>query len=61
MSILNQCFCCNNDYIFSLVNVPVTTLALGSQPRQGGCKVAGQEGDPGITSHAPESAKSVRA
>ncbi len=38
----------------------IATLTLGSQPRQGGCKVAGQEGDPGVTSHAPESAKSVR-
>jgi hypothetical protein len=25
----------------------VATLALGSRPKQGGCKVAGQEGDPG--------------
>jgi hypothetical protein len=33
---------------------------LGSRPRQGSWKVAGQEGDPRITSHAPESAKSVR-
>ncbi len=24
------------------------------------CKVVGQEGDPGVTSHAPESAKGVR-
>jgi hypothetical protein len=38
----------------------VATLALGSRPRQGGCKVAGQEGDPGVTSHAPGNAKSVR-
>jgi hypothetical protein len=38
----------------------VATLALGSQPKQGGCKVAGQEGGPGITSHAPENANSVR-
>jgi hypothetical protein len=37
-----------------------TTLALGSRPRQRGSKVAGQEGDPGIISHAPGSAKSVR-
>jgi hypothetical protein len=39
----------------------VATLALGSRPKQGGCKVAGQEGDLGVTSHAPESAKCVRA
>jgi hypothetical protein len=25
-----------------------------------GCKVVGQEGDPGVTSHAPGNAKSVR-
>jgi hypothetical protein len=25
-----------------------------------GCKVAGQEKDPGVTSHAPGNAKSVR-
>jgi hypothetical protein len=38
----------------------VATLALGSRLRQGGCKVASQEGGPGITSHVPKSAKSVR-
>jgi hypothetical protein len=38
----------------------VVTLALGLRPKQGGCKVPGQKGDPGITSHAPGSAKSVR-
>jgi hypothetical protein len=31
----------------------VATVALGSQPRQRGCKVAGQEGSPGIMLHAP--------
>jgi hypothetical protein len=45
--------------IFSKTKI-VTTLALGLRPRQGGYKVAGQEGDQGVTSHAPESAKSVR-
>jgi hypothetical protein len=35
----------------------VTTLALGSRPRQGGYKVAGQEGGPGVTSHALGSGK----
>jgi hypothetical protein len=39
----------------------VTTLALGLRPTQGGCKVVGQEKDSGVTSHALESAKSVRA
>jgi hypothetical protein len=34
---------------------------LGSWPKQGGCKVVGQEGDLVVTSHALESAKSVRA
>jgi hypothetical protein len=29
----------------------VATLTLGSRPRQGGCKVAGQEGDSGITTN----------
>ncbi len=38
----------------------VTTLALGSRPKQGGCKVAGQEGSPSVTSHALESAKNVK-
>jgi hypothetical protein len=44
----------------------VATLALGSRPRQKGCKVAGQrEGSPGVkarrslgvTSHTPESVR----
>jgi hypothetical protein len=38
----------------------VATLVLGSLPRQGGCKVTGQKGDPRVTSHAFESVKSVR-
>jgi hypothetical protein len=38
----------------------ITTLALGSRPRQGGCKVVGQEGGLGVTSHDPEGAKSLR-
>jgi hypothetical protein len=35
----------------------VATLALGSRPRQRGCKVVGQEKDPRVTSHIPRSAK----
>jgi hypothetical protein len=38
----------------------VATLAFGSRPRQGGCKVTGLIVDLGVTSHAPGSAKSVR-
>jgi hypothetical protein len=34
--------------------------SLGFVTKARGCKFAGQEGDPRITSHAPESAKSVR-
>jgi hypothetical protein len=41
-----------------LVGESVATLAFGLRPRQGGCEVAGLEVDPGVTSHAPESAKS---
>jgi len=44
----------------NVVTLIVTTLTLGSQPRQGGCKVAGLVVDPRVTSHAPGSAKSVR-
>jgi hypothetical protein len=33
---------------------------LGLVTKVKGCKVAGQEGDPGVTSHASKSAKSVR-
>jgi hypothetical protein len=35
----------------------VTTLTLGSRPKQRACKNAGQEGSPGITFHAFGSAK----
>ncbi len=53
---------CNIFYKFQdLFSHCVATLALGLRPRQGGCKVVGQKGDPGVTSHAPGSAKSVRA
>ncbi len=38
----------------------VATLALGSQPRQGGYKVEGQKVGSGVTSHVPRNAKSVR-
>ncbi len=34
--------------------------SLGLTTKARGCKVMGQEGNPGITSHAPKSAKSVR-
>jgi hypothetical protein len=34
--------------------------SLGLTTKARGWKVAGQEGDLGVTSHAPESAKSVR-
>ncbi len=37
------------------------TLALGSRPRQGDCKVASQEGGLGVASHVLESAKSARS
>ncbi len=39
-----------------LVTHSVATLAFGLRPRQGGYEVAGLEVDPGVTSHAPESA-----
>jgi len=35
----------------------VTTLALGSRPKQRACKVTGQERSLGVTPHAPGSAK----
>ncbi len=35
-------------------------LSFGLATKARGCKVAGQEEDPGVTSHARESAKSVR-
>jgi hypothetical protein len=41
-----------------LIRMVVATLAFGLRPRQGGCEVAGLEVDPGVTSHAPGSAKS---
>ncbi len=34
--------------------------SLGLATKTRGCKVADQVGDPGVTSHAPGSAKSVR-
>jgi hypothetical protein len=42
-------------------NPPVTTLTLGSWPRQGGCKGADQERNSGVTSHNLRRAKSVKA
>jgi hypothetical protein len=41
--------------------VSVATLTLGLRPKQGGCKLAGQEGHSKVTSHASGNAKSVRA
>ncbi len=41
--------------------INVATLAFGLRPRQGGCEVAGLEVDPGVTSHAPGSAKSTKS
>ncbi len=35
-------------------------LSLGLATKTRGCKVMGQVGDPGVTSHAPRSVKSVR-
>jgi hypothetical protein len=46
--------------LVQIINELVATLALGLRLRQGGCKVAGQEGSSGVTSHAPRSASSVR-
>jgi hypothetical protein len=43
-----------------LQGVVVVTLALGSRPRQGGYNIADQERGPGVTSHAPRSAKGVK-
>jgi hypothetical protein len=37
------------------VNGPIGTLALGSRPKPGACKGAGQEGSLGFTSHALKS------
>jgi hypothetical protein len=39
---------------------PCRNPSLGFTTEARGCKVAGQEKDPGVTSHAPGSAKSVR-
>jgi hypothetical protein len=38
----------------------VATLAFGLRPKQGGCKVANQKRNLGVTSHVPGSAKGVR-
>jgi hypothetical protein len=40
--------------------INVATLALGSRPRRKVARLRAKEGDPGVTSHAPGSAKSVR-
>ncbi len=44
-------------WFFKLLTKDVATLAFGLRPKQGGCEVAGLEVDPGVTSHAPGSAK----
>ncbi len=42
-----------NYFIYLLWNPCVATLALGSRPRQRGCKVTGQEeGSPGVKAKA---------
>ncbi len=46
-----------NDFVHRYANI-VATLAFGLRRRQQGCKVAGLDIDPGVTSHAPGSAKS---
>jgi hypothetical protein len=46
-----------NKWIFLVNIIIVATLALGSRPRQRGCKVVGQEGSPGIMPHVLRSAK----
>jgi hypothetical protein len=48
-------FVCRNNNNYG--NLSVATLALGSRPRQGLAKSVGQEGSPGVTFHAPGSAK----
>jgi hypothetical protein len=46
---------------FSLgVQASCRNPSLGLMTKARGCKVAGQKGDPGVTSHALGSAKSVR-
>jgi hypothetical protein len=44
--VIGDYFCCNPK--------------LGLTTKARGCKVAGQEGDPEVTSHAPGRAKSVK-
>jgi hypothetical protein len=50
-------------YTFNIVKKCLTRCrnpSLGFATKAKGCKVAGQEGDLRVTSHAPGSAKSVR-
>jgi len=39
-------------FVSMSVCICVATLALGSRPRQRACKVAGQDGSPGVTPQA---------
>ncbi len=49
-----------NDLVLFRRYTRCRNLSLGLATKAKGCKVAGQEGDLGVTSHAPESVKSVR-
>ncbi len=50
--------CITHEEVFLEQNCRNPSLGLATKAR--GCKGAGQEGHPGVTSHAPRSAKSVR-
>jgi hypothetical protein len=47
-------------YFLNLVQLKCHNPSFGLPTKARGCKVTGQEGNPGVTSHAPGSAKSVR-
>jgi hypothetical protein len=46
--------------LIGIMDVYCRNFSLGLAIKARGCKVVGQKGDPGVTSHAPGSAKSVR-
>ncbi len=56
---------CGSSTYYVPLNSPqaafVATLTFGLRPMQRGCEVAGLEVDPGVTSHAPGSAKSAKS
>jgi hypothetical protein len=58
LSFTHVCFVIQDNLKLKFMSFYVATLAFGLRPRQGGCEVAGLEVDPGVTSHAPGSAKS---